>query len=92
MASEISPLISELSIADRWAGLRPHTPDSLPAIGSINGIDGLCMATGHYRNGILLAPLTAKLIAEKLVNGKDSDYFNTFGAERFNFLGIGTSG
>ncbi len=92
MACEISTSITELATADRWAGLRPYASDGLPVLGSIGGIDGLFMATGHYRNGILLAPLTAKIVVEKLVNDKDSDYFNTFGAERFHFRGVGTSG
>lgn len=90
MACEITPVIADLEIADRWAGLRPHAVDGLPVLGSIGGIGGLFMATGHYRNGILLAPLTAKLAAENLVDGTDSEYIKAFGAERFLFRGIGT--
>ncbi len=92
MACEITPRIVDLPIVDRWAGLRPCASDALPVLGSIGGIHGLFMATGHYRNGILLAPLTAKLAAEALVSGTDSEYFKTFGADRFLFRGIGTSG
>ena len=47
------------------AGLRPGTPDNLPLIGP-GALDGLVLATGHYRNGILLAPLTADAVAELL--------------------------
>ncbi|MFN0279320.1 MAG: glycine oxidase ThiO [Pyrinomonadaceae bacterium] len=89
MAGEIVPGIINLEIADRWAGLRPQASDGLPVLGPFSKIDGLFMATGHYRNGILLAPLTAKLVAENLVNSKDSDYFVTFGANRFTIRGIG---
>ncbi len=92
MACEITPAIADMEIADHWAGLRPYASDGLPVLGSIGGLDGLFMATGHYRNGILLAPLTAKLAANKLISNIDSEYFKTFGVERFQFRGIGTSG
>ena len=59
--SEIVPGVLELEIEELNAGLRPATPDNLPAIGR-GTVDGLLWATGHFRNGILLAPLTADLI------------------------------
>jgi glycine oxidase len=60
--SEVVPGVLELEIEEILAGLRPATPDNLPAIGP-GSVDGLLWATGHFRNGILLAPLTAELIA-----------------------------
>jgi glycine oxidase len=60
--SEVVPGVLELEIEALLAGLRPATPDNLPAIGP-GTVDGLLWATGHFRNGILLAPLTADLIA-----------------------------
>ena len=60
--SELVPGVLELEIEELIAGLRPATPDNLPAIGH-GAVDGLLWATGHFRNGILLAPLTADLIA-----------------------------
>jgi glycine oxidase len=60
--SEVVPGVLELEIEELLAGLRPATPDNLPAIGP-GTVDGLLWATGHFRNGILLAPLTAELIA-----------------------------
>jgi glycine oxidase len=60
--SEIVPGVLELEIEELLAGHRPATPDNLPAIGH-GTADGLLWATGHFRNGILLAPLTADLIA-----------------------------
>ncbi len=60
--SEIVPGVLELNLEELRAGLRPATPDNLPAIGP-GTVDGLLWATGHFRNGILLAPLTAELIA-----------------------------
>ena len=90
MATEISPSINGLEITDSWAGLRPYALDGLPVLGSLGGIEDLFIATAHYRNGILLAPLTAKLVAENLVNGTDSEFFTTFGADRFRLRGVGT--
>jgi glycine oxidase len=58
---ELVPGVSELVIEELCVGLRPGTPDNLPAIGR-GALDGLVWATGHYRNGILLAPLTAELV------------------------------
>jgi glycine oxidase len=60
-AHELVPGITELEIEELSVGLRPGTPDNAPAIGPA-AVDGLIWATGHYRNGILLAPLTAELI------------------------------
>jgi glycine oxidase len=60
--SEVVPGVLELEIEEVLAGLRPATPDNLPAIGP-GTVDGLLWATGHFRNGVLLAPLTADLIA-----------------------------
>jgi glycine oxidase len=65
-ARELIPGILELQIEELSVGFRPATPDNLPAIGR-GALDGLVWATGHHRNGILLAPLTAELVAESLV-------------------------
>jgi glycine oxidase len=65
-AHELVPGISELEIEELSVGLRPGTPDNAPAIGR-GAVQGLVWATGHYRNGILLAPLTAELVAGVLV-------------------------
>jgi glycine oxidase len=59
--SEIVPGVLELEIEELRAGLRPATPDNLPAIGP-GALDGLVWAAGHFRNGILLAPTTAELV------------------------------
>ena len=63
-AWEVLPDIWELEFVQTIAGLRPATPDNRPLIGRVD--DRLVHATGHYRNGILLAPLTAQLVAEAL--------------------------
>ena len=67
-AIELAPVLAAARIEDTWAGLRPDTPDHLPILGATD-IEGLLIATGHYRSGVLLTPVTAKLIRE-LVEGK----------------------
>ena len=84
----IAPILAGLEITDQWSGLRPFAEDGLPIIGSIDGIDDLFIATAHYRNGILLAPLSAKLAEENLVSGMDSEYFTMFGPDRFKRHGV----
>jgi glycine oxidase len=59
------PDVAELELAEMLAGLRPGTPDNAPLIGP-GALDGLVLATGHYRNGILLTPLTADVVAAML--------------------------
>ncbi len=65
-ARELVPGVLELQIEELSVGFRPSTPDNTPVIGP-GAVEGLVWATGHHRNGILLAPLTAELVAEALV-------------------------
>ena len=62
-AYRLLPEVAEMELVGAIAGLRPGTPDNLPLIGP-GAVDGLLLATGHFRNGILLAPLTADAIAD----------------------------
>jgi glycine oxidase len=64
-AYRLLPDVAEMELVEATAGLRPGTPDNLPLVGPA-GIEGLLWATGHYRNGILLAPLAANAIADLL--------------------------
>jgi glycine oxidase len=66
-ARRLVPAVDEYAIVDTTVGLRPGSPDNAPIVGSTD-IDGLLVATGHYRNGILLAPLTAREITRLLVD------------------------
>ena len=68
-AIRLVPGLDDAAFTGAWAGLRPATPDHLPLVGPWPGVEGLLLAAGHYRNGVLLAPLTAQLIAG-LVLGK----------------------
>ena len=87
-ASEISPKIENLPIIDTWAGLRPRAADGLPVLGPCDEIDGLVYATGHYRNGILLAPVTGELIADAVVKGHISPLLAAFSPNRFKLAHV----
>jgi glycine oxidase len=68
---ELVPVLGSAEVIETWSGLRPDTPDHLPLLGP-SGIAGLTIATGHYRNGILLAPITAQLAGEWITGGRVS--------------------
>jgi glycine oxidase len=87
-ALEISPNVATLPITDSWSGLRPRAADGLPVLGPCVEIEGLFYATGHYRNGILLAPITGDLIAGAVVNQASSPALEHFGAARFELTSI----
>jgi len=83
MALEIVPGVAMLPLMDSWAGFRPRAQDGLPVIGSCEGIAGLFYATGHYRNGILLAPITGKVIADAIVDRVVPENLKAFSPDRF---------
>ena len=72
-ACEIAPDVASLALEDSWAGLRPRASDGLPLIGESDDVKNLFYATGYYRNGILLAPASAQIVAD-LVMGKATDF------------------
>ena len=76
------PEIAELELVETIAGLRPGTPDNRPLIGP-GAIEGLVLATGHYRNGILLAPVTADAVAAILGGDQQPEVFQAFSPTRF---------
>ena len=71
-AVEISPSLAKLDIAESWAGLRPFLEGEMPVIGRVPDLENTFVATGHYRNGILLAPITAKMIADEILGTQPS--------------------
>ena len=81
-ATEILPGVSELVIDELSAGLRPCTPDNAPALGP-GAVPGLHWAVGHYRNGILLVPITAELLADALTGVAIPELAAPFSPERF---------
>ncbi|HEX6135556.1 MAG TPA: glycine oxidase ThiO [Longimicrobiales bacterium] len=83
-AASVLPAIEDLPLVETWAGFRPATPDRLPILGADPDVPGLFYATGHFRNGILLAPITAACIAELLVGGTPPVALDPFSAARFD--------
>jgi glycine oxidase len=82
-ARGLVPSLAHREIASSWAGLRPGSPDGLPILGPVPGWDGLSVASGHFRNGILLAPITGHLLAQLLTGGKTEMPLAPFSPARF---------
>ena len=84
-AARLWPPILLGTVADRWAGLRPSTPDGLPILGAstAGGPQQLWIATGHYRNGILLAPGTARLLGQLVLGERSAIDLRAFSTARF---------
>jgi glycine oxidase len=82
-ALRLVPSLGALPIKATWAGFRPWASDERPIIGPWPGLEGLVVATGHFRNGILLAPITARLVKELIVDGKTSLDIRPFLPDRF---------
>jgi len=81
-AIELAPGLANARIEETWAGLRPDTPDHLPILGPTD-LDGLLMATGHFRSGILLTPITARLMREWITEQRVSVEWDRFSPLRF---------
>ncbi|GFH35084.1 glycine oxidase ThiO [Streptomyces pacificus] len=82
-AHELVPGITELPLTETRAGLRPGSPDNAPLLGP-SELPGLLLATGHYRNGVLLAPVTGDALAHALVTGELPDEARPFTPRRFS--------
>ncbi len=81
-AIELAPTVRSAEIVEVWAGLRPDSADNLPILGP-TGIEGLLIATGHFRSGILMTPVTARLLHEWIVDGRTSLDVERFSPLRF---------
>jgi glycine oxidase len=81
-AIELAPCLAGARIDEIWAGLRPDSPDHLPIIGPTD-IEGLLVATGHFRSGIVLAPITARLICDWIVKQSVTVAWERFSPMRF---------
>jgi glycine oxidase len=82
-AVALVPELRHAKILEDWAGLRPGTPDALPILGA-TAMPGYYVATGHFRDGILLAPITAKVMAD-VIGGVEPEYdLKLFSPARFN--------
>jgi glycine oxidase len=76
------PTIEELPIAETWVGFRPGSRDDAPMLGP-SGVDGLVIATGHHRNGILLTPVSADVVSQYILTERLPDIARPFSPERF---------
>jgi glycine oxidase len=81
-ASRLVPALADLPLVETWAGFRPATPDHLPIVGAEPQLQGLYYATGHFRNGILLAAVTAQLLSDLLIEGTVPPLLAPFGIGR----------
>jgi glycine oxidase ThiO len=81
-AMRLFPPLQNFPLQETWWGFRPATPDELPILGRSAAVN-LTLATGHYRNGILLTPITAKLIAELVWHQQADDLLASFSWQRF---------
>jgi glycine oxidase len=81
-AIELAPRLADARIEETWAGLRPDSPDHLPILGPTD-VDGLLLATGHFRSGVLLTPITARLVREWITLQRVSVDWERFSPMRF---------
>lgn len=81
-ARELLPVLSEMEIVDICAGLRPGTPDNAPLLGLVPGYDNLLVASGHYRNGILLSSISGDVMAAYLHGDDVPQYARPFSPDR----------
>ena len=81
-AIELVPALAAGRIEETWAGLRPDTPDHLPIIGPTD-LDGLLIATGHFRSGVLLTPITARIIGDLVLGKTPALDYDRFSPMRF---------
>jgi glycine oxidase len=82
-ATGLLPALASARILEGWAGLRPGTPDDLPVLGA-SPIPGYYFATGHFMNGILLAPATARVMAEVIAGRRHEVDLGAFSCGRFH--------
>jgi glycine oxidase len=82
MVRALIPDLDQAAVVETWSNFRPYTEDHLPVLGR-TGVDGLVLATGHYRYGILLTPITAQLITELVTSGTTTVDLSPFSVARF---------
>jgi glycine oxidase len=79
---EMAPALADAEVERHWTGFRPGTPDGLPYLGRLPGLDNLYVATGHYRNGVILAPATAEALACLLTDAAPPVALDAFAPDR----------
>lgn len=89
-AVKVCPALADLAIERTWAGLRPVTPDTFPVLGTSHRCANLFVAGGYWRNGVLLAPKTAQLVADAVcgcLSAEDEHFLKEFSMDRFTSSG-----
>ena len=86
-AVALVPEIGRRAVTRSWCGFRPAAPDGMPVLGPVPDVAGLFVATGHFRNGILLAPASAAVMARCIVDGDVPESIRTFLPNRFSKTG-----
>jgi len=87
-SSKIIPGLSAMNLIRSFAGLRPYTPDGLPCLGLVEGLEGLIMAAGHEGDGISLSLITGHLMAQLVVSGRTDIPLDDFNVARFAGMGV----
>jgi glycine oxidase len=82
-AQILVPALAEAQVHDQWSGFRPATPDHMPILGPLPEWEGVSIAGGHFRNGILLAPITGRLAAQWLTGKQTEVSLAPFSPARF---------
>ena len=77
------PALKHVPVIRTFGGLRPYTPDGLPILGRVAGLEGFIMAAGHEGDGIALSPITGELIADLIATGRTEFPLEDFRLERF---------
>lgn len=93
-AVKVCPALADLAIERTWAGLRPVTPDTFPVLGASPRCPNLFVAGGYWRNGVLLAPKTAQLVADAVCGclaPQDDVFSRAFSMDRFSVAGTGAA-
>lgn len=83
MATAMVPALRYAEVASAWAGLRPGSPDGRPILGRLPGLENVFVASGHFRNGILLAPISGRLMAQLILEGRTELPLEPFSPARF---------
>ncbi|MCP4177679.1 MAG: FAD-binding oxidoreductase [bacterium] len=83
-AARVIPKLKDINVIRVMSGLRPYTPDGLPLVGKVQGFDGFFMAAGHEGDGIALAPVTGRIVADLITTGKTFMDVSALSPNRFN--------
>ena len=84
IARQAIPALADVPFPHVWTGLRPHTPDALPIVDRLPGLDNAFLAAGHFTKGVLLAPITGRRVADWVVSGQPAADLEMLALDRFD--------